>query len=93
MRESLPRPGSEFHTPTAGLEKEDSLIIPEPVNTELNPNMPALNAKTNFRYIGDASRLNGIIEMGPMPDQPPTLTIEETLAAMNNSTIVHQFSN
>ena len=57
--------------------------------------MPVLNPRTNFRYSQEQSSLNGILEMVPMPPchQMKQMTIEETLAAINNSAILHQFTS
>ena len=72
------------------------MILPEPmtyepVKAELHPNMPPLNPKTNFRYIADQSSLNGISMMKPMDldRQRDEMTIEETLAAIDSSTILN----
>ena len=101
MRESaLPRPSVNEELPTPPLmteEREESTILPEPVNAESNPNMPVLNPKTNFRYSADGSSLNGIAEMGSVAtdviNPVQAMTIEETLAAINNSTIMNQFTS
>ena len=57
MHESMPQPGRKdsFNTPTAGVEKDESMTMPppEPISNEVCPNMPPLNPKTNFRYQPD----------------------------------------
>lgn len=55
VRDSMPKPSQEFNTPTAGIEKDESIISAslqggEVVRNETGPNMPPLNPKTNFRY-------------------------------------------
>ena len=51
VHESMPKPSQEFNTPTAGVEKDESMMImTEAVSNEICPNMPPLNPKTNFRY-------------------------------------------
>ena len=53
VREALPRPSThDFNTPTAGLEKDNSMLMQpaEAISAEDHPNMPPLNPKTNFRY-------------------------------------------
>ena len=56
----------------------------EQIKNEDTPNMPALNPKTNFRYQGDQSSLNGIAPMQPIDaGEKKEMTIEETLAAMD----------
>ena len=95
--ESMPKPSQEFNTPTAGVEKDESMVMPEPVSNEIGPNMPPLNPRTNFRYQPDYSTLNGIQKMSPMAMRSGAggaeLTIEQTLAAMNDSTIMNQFAS
>ena len=49
----MPKPGQDFNTPTAGVEKDESMVMPEAVRNEICPNMPPLNPKTNFRYQPD----------------------------------------
>ena len=96
----MPQPGLEFlSTPTAGFEKdESSLLMPEPVKAEMNPNLPALNPRTNFRYQPEQSSLNGIEHMKANAITPQgatsheELTIEEALNAIDNSTILNQFA-
>ena len=53
--------------------------------------MPALNPRTNFRYNATDSSLNGVMSMTPIADirNAQAMTIEETLAAINNSTILN----
>ena len=67
------------------------------MGAESNPNMPVLNPKTNFRYIAEGSSLNGIAEMASAATDAinpvQAMTIEETLAAINNSTIMNQFTS
>ena len=101
MRESaLPRPSVNEELPTPPLmteERDQSTILPEPVNAESNPNMPVLNPKTNFRYSAEDSSLNGIAEMASAATDAinpvQAMSIEETLAAINNSTIMNQFTS
>lgn len=59
--------------------------------------MPPLNLKTNFRYQPEQSSLNGISSMLPLEiekedGKDQQMTIEQTLAAIDNSTILNQFS-
>lgn len=58
---------------------------------ESHPNMPPLNPRTNFRYDAKDSSLNGVEGMTPMADikAVKAMTIEETLAAINNSSILN----
>lgn len=98
VREAMPKPSTqEFNTPTAGLENSFSVpeaSLCEPVKIEQGPNMPPLNPKTNFRYQPEQSSMNGISQMiaiAPLETEKEKeyMTIEETLAAIDNSTILN----
>lgn len=68
VRESMPKPSLEFQTPTVGIEKDQSEVLSEAVKAEDFPNMPALNPKTNFRYQGETSSMNGLSMMTPVAE-------------------------